>query len=349
MKHHTNRYLLALLCLFIGLSLFTTAAGQIKTQTVRKPMELKLPDLTVSVKCPGKAYPGQELRKSIKVKISNIGTAGAKNFAVDIFLAKDKSDPKQPIAFSRRFKPYVLLQGGREQIRYLAPGATTWVTMHGLNKVPADTPPGNYYIGIYVDSTNSVREMLEHNNIDWGIILIAPHITDVTQSFSFMIAPLREIKISGNGFGLFQGSRVLKMGSYTLSVLPGGEWHTDKIWCSYPGWVPHGEHYPVYIMQGSNIVSNQFDFFLKMIIFQGEFIPFDGPPGASLHVGGMMMGSSQGQKKLMFGSTEAQVQSWNHSTIQCTIPNLPPGTYNVCIKKNGVTISGVVHFAITLN
>jgi hypothetical protein len=190
--------------------------------------------------------------------------------------------------------------------------------------------------------------MLENNNFNWGDILIAPHITDVTQSFSFMIAPLQEIKISGYGFNMAPGSKVLKMGSYTLSPLP-SEWHTDKIWCSYPGGVPHGKHYPVYIMQGGNIITNQFDFFLKMIIFKGEFTPYEGPPGTSLSVGGWMLDSSQGQKKLMFGSTEAQVQSWNQSFIQCTIPSLPPGTYNVYIKKNGVTISGVVHFTITSN
>lgn len=348
MKYHTNRYLLALLCLFIGLSLFATASGQIKRQTVRKPLKLKLPDLTVSVTCPKTAYAGQDLRKSIKVKISNIGTADAKNFTVDIFIAKDKSEPKQPLAFSPKFKPYVLLQGGKEHIRKLAAGATTWVTLRGLNKVPADTPSGKYVIGVFVDNPRLVREMLDNNNLDWGNILISPHISNVAQSFSFQIAPMREIDISGNGFGFFQGSRILKMGSYTLSPLSGG-WHINEIWCSYPGGVPHGEHYSVYIMNGGNIISNQLDFFLKMIIFQGEFIPFDGPAGASLSVGGMMMGSSQGQKKLMFGSTEAQVQSWNNSVIQCTIPSLPPGTYNVYIKKNGLTISGVVHFTITSN
>jgi len=348
MRQKTNRFLWVLLCVFAGLSLFTSATGQIRRQALRKPLILKKPDLTISVQCPDKVYPGQELGKAIKIKISNIGTAEAKNFSVDIFLAKDKSIPRRPLVFSRRFKPYVLLRGGRENIRNLDPGATTWVTIHGLNKIPADTPSGKYNIGVWVDSLKSVHELLESNNVDWGPILVWRNITDVTQSFSFMIAPLREIKISGNGFGTTVGSNILKMGSYTLTPLP-SEWYTNKIWCSYPGWVPHGEHYPVYIMKGGNIITNQFDFFLKMIIFQGEFIPFDGPPGASLHVGGMMMGSSQGQKKLMFGSTEAQVQSWNHSSIHCTIPNLPPGTYNVYIKKNGVTISGVVHFSITPN
>ncbi|MFC2161021.1 IPT/TIG domain-containing protein [Acidobacteriota bacterium] len=348
MKYHTNRSVLALLCLFIGLSIFSTAAGQIKRQGVRKPLNLKLPDLTVSVICPETAFAGQDLRKSIRVKISNIGTAEAKNFDVAIFIAKDKSDPKQPLVFSQKFKPYVLLQGGQENIRTLAAGATTWVTLRGPNKIPSDTPSGKYVIGVFVDSLRSVREMLDQNNIDWGNILVGPHISNVTQSFSFQIAPMREITISGNGFGFFPGNKILKMGSYNLTLLSGG-WNINEIWCIYPGGVPHGEHYSVYIMNGGNIISNQFDFFLKMVIFKGEFIPFDGPPGTSLSVGGMMMGSFQGQKKLMFGNTEAQVQSWNNSVIQCTIPSLPPGTYDVYIKKNGITISGVVQFTITSN
>ena len=349
MRYQTNRFILVLLCVFASLLLFTPTAGQMKKQTFKKHLKLKLPDLTVSVKCPNKAYPGQELKKSIKVKISNIGTAGAKNFTVDIFLAKDRSSPKHPLVFSRRFKPYVLLHGGREHIRYLAAGATTWVTMHGLNKVPGDTPPGNYNLGVLVDSKKSVKELLESNNINWGVLWIGPHITNAVQYFDWMVAPTHEMEIAGTGFCNTQGNKTIKIGQYNISILPGGSWSNTKIYCHYPGNIPYGVHYPLYIMEGGNIISNQYDFFLKMVIFGNLFEPYHGPPGTTLNMATMNADSSQGAKELIIGDSGAQIQSWSHGSITVIVPNLPPGTYNVYIKKAGETISNVVTFTITAN
>jgi len=220
--------------------------------------------------------------------------------------------------------------------------------LNGSNRIPADTPPGDYYIGVVVDSGNVVKELNENNNIATFPIKIGPRITDVIQSFSWMVAPVREIQIKGNGFGASQGTKSLKMGTYNLTVL-GSEWHPDHIYCSYPGGVPHGEHYLVSVMDAGQVVSNQFDFFLKMILFKTNFDPYQGPAGTELHVDGMMMGATQGQKVLKFGTVNAQIQLWNDANIQCIVPNLPPGDYNVYIEKNGVTISNVVTYTITPN
>jgi len=320
---------------------------QKKRTIIKKPvLRLLRPDLTVKVKCPKQAYPGQNLGSSIKVSVKNKGTAPAANFFVDIVLSSNTWIPMNLASYSASYAEDVLLKGGRENISLLAAGAKVNVTMNGSNKIPADTPPGKYYIGVVVDPSKKVTELKENNNIAVYPIFIGPQITNAVQYFDWMVAPTQEMEITGTGFGNTQGNKTIKVGQYNISISPGGSWSSTKIYCHYPYNIPLGVHYPLYIMEGGNIISNQYDFFLKIVIFGNLFVPHQGPAGTSLHVDTMGAGSSKGQKKLMFGNTEAQTQSWNNASIQCTIPNLPPGTYNVYIKKAGETISNVVTYTI---
>ncbi len=149
----------------IGFSVLTiNVKAQIKPQKIKKPMLLRMPDLKVYIKCPKRAYPGQELGKRIKVIIQNKGTAPAKDFFVDLVLSSDTIIPVKFATYSPNFHEDVLLKGGREHVGFLAAGAKIILTLNGTNKISDDTPPGIYYLGAVVDSGKKVNEIKEDNN-----------------------------------------------------------------------------------------------------------------------------------------------------------------------------------------
>ncbi len=122
-------------------------------------------DLRVSIYAPASAYAGQQLEKSVKVTIMNYGKSAARNFSLDLVLSKDSSIPIKFAKYSSHYSDDVLLRGGREFIRYLAPGKSINVVLNGTNTIPADTPSGYYFIGAVVDPGNKVSETSESNNV----------------------------------------------------------------------------------------------------------------------------------------------------------------------------------------
>jgi hypothetical protein len=117
-------------------------------------------DVVAAIRCPSpsQAAPGQKLGTSISVWVRNQGNATAAKVVIDLFLSTDRSAADKHKVYKANFEEDVLLQGGREQIQNLAPGQTVKVTLHGWNKIPADTPPGNYYIGVLADPHNLNNE-----------------------------------------------------------------------------------------------------------------------------------------------------------------------------------------------
>jgi len=122
------------------------------------------PDLIGSIQCPAKAIPGEDLKDNIKVELENTGSKSAKNFSVDLALSQDQTIPHGHAGFSANFSEDVLLKGGREFVSKLDSNESMNLTLNGANKIPEDTPPGNYYIGFVVDSGKSVSESNENNN-----------------------------------------------------------------------------------------------------------------------------------------------------------------------------------------
>jgi hypothetical protein len=121
--------------------------------------------LTVAIRCPSSAETNQELDKSIAVKVRNTRQTTTENFPLDLVISSDASVPMKLAVFSPTFKEDALLKGGREFVKSLPPGKSLSVTLNGTNTIPADTPPGVYYIGAVVDSSNVVREPNEKNNV----------------------------------------------------------------------------------------------------------------------------------------------------------------------------------------
>jgi predicted Ser/Thr protein kinase len=57
----------------------------------------------------------------------------------------------------------VLLKGGREHVSFTGPGMIA-VKLNGTNTIPADTPPGVYFLGAIVDAGNQISEISENDN-----------------------------------------------------------------------------------------------------------------------------------------------------------------------------------------
>jgi len=135
-----------------------------KTITV-KPMLLKAPDLSAIIKCPGNALAGQDLGQSIAVVVENKGNAACGEFSVDLVLSSDVNVPLTQAGYSANYHDDVLLKGGREFVSSLAAGAKLNLVLNGSNRIPADTPAGDYYLAAVIDSGKAVKERNEGNNI----------------------------------------------------------------------------------------------------------------------------------------------------------------------------------------
>lgn len=129
------------------------------------------PDLTVDlVGVPAAAAPGEDIGARIRVMVKNVGTAPANGtqahpagYMVDLTLGRDQLVPAGFRAFSATFAEDALLKGGRvSRTVDLAPRAFhEYAAGAGI---PADTPPGNYFLCAVVDPGNAVAESNEANN-----------------------------------------------------------------------------------------------------------------------------------------------------------------------------------------
>lgn len=148
-------------------------------------------DLKIRIKCPGKAVAGQNLKKSIKVFVTNRGKTAARNFSVDLIISKNASAPMKFAVYSATFKEDALLLGGREFVKYVGPGKTIAVKLNGSNRIPVNTPTGLYYLGAIVDPGNAVSEFNENNNMDFcrmkikgaGLTIVSGYDIDITDVY----------------------------------------------------------------------------------------------------------------------------------------------------------------------
>jgi hypothetical protein len=67
----------------------------------------------------------------------------------------------------------MLLQGGRQKIEAIKPAESITLNLEGPLKIPADTPPGRFYLGVVIDTENKIEEDSEENNILPKFIMIS--------------------------------------------------------------------------------------------------------------------------------------------------------------------------------
>ena len=151
-----------------------------------KPVPQK--DLTVKIsQCPTKAVkPGQSLDAKFQVIGKSTFPSALKDIAVDIILTSKPTypSPASYATYSPNYSDGVLLKGGREHISFKGPGKVN-VKLNGSNTVPADTPPGIYYLGVVIDAGNKVKEGNEKNNVSFcRIKVVRPEIKEDCISFN---------------------------------------------------------------------------------------------------------------------------------------------------------------------
>jgi subtilase family serine protease len=144
--------------------------------------EKKLPDLTVAIKGPASAAPGQNIGPLISLTVSNVGAADApgtstagSGYMVDIVLSSDGALPVAAAVTSPAFAEDMLLTGGRVSVTSsLAPGASKTYSLAGGAGVslPTAIKPGKYCLGAVVDPMKAVTEKREDNNTScWPLVI----------------------------------------------------------------------------------------------------------------------------------------------------------------------------------
>lgn len=128
------------------------------------------PDLTVELLSPAVAAPGEDIGNRIRLIVKNVGTAPAHGtqahpagYMVDVSLGRNPVVPAGFRVFSANFAEDVLLRGGRvSRTVDLAPH--TFHEYAAGAGIPADTPPGAYFLCATVDPGGAVAESNEANN-----------------------------------------------------------------------------------------------------------------------------------------------------------------------------------------
>ena len=156
---------------FVLLVTYSSSFAQqtVKPTTAKKPLRLMLTnDLTIKIiRCPRRVVKaGEDLGAGFMVVGRSTFATALESIAVDIILTSNPTypAPAPSAGYSANYSDNVLLKGGREQISFTGPG-TVNVKLNGSNTIPADTPPGIYYLGAVIDAGNKVRESNERNNV----------------------------------------------------------------------------------------------------------------------------------------------------------------------------------------
>lgn len=132
------------------------------------------PDLAGILKGPATVQPGEDISSRLALTVRNAGMAAAPEFAVDLVLSTTPGVAVRPASYAAFFVDGLLFKNGRVKIRGLAPGESESVRFHGPIAVPADTPPGTYYLAAVIDPGNAVPERSPYNNVALWAVTVPP-------------------------------------------------------------------------------------------------------------------------------------------------------------------------------
>jgi hypothetical protein len=156
-----------------GLMLFAacTTPVVIETPPPSEPTSNAFSDLRVAITAPRSAEAGSDIGSQLTLQVRNDGngiafgtqSTGSNGYMVDVVLSRDTSVPAGFATYDASYHEDVLLQGGRiSNTADLSPRHSRRYEIGG--GIPADTPPGWYYICANVDAGNAVNELNEDNN-----------------------------------------------------------------------------------------------------------------------------------------------------------------------------------------
>jgi hypothetical protein len=128
------------------------------------------PDLMIDLASPATAAPGEDIGPRTHLVVKNVGQAPAHGtlnhpagYMVDLTLGRDPVVPAGFRTYSPHFAEDVLLKGGRVS-RTVDLGPRAFQAYPVGAGIPADTPPGDYFLCATVDPGGAVAESNEANN-----------------------------------------------------------------------------------------------------------------------------------------------------------------------------------------
>lgn len=126
-------------------------------------------DLTVKIRrCAQKQVEPGGTIGGLNIAAKSTFPVALKEIAADLILTSAATYPAPaPYAvYSANYSDKVLLKGGRTHVNF-APNGFVNVSFGNNNEIPADTPPGIYYLGVVIDAGNKAKETNERNNVAW--------------------------------------------------------------------------------------------------------------------------------------------------------------------------------------
>jgi subtilase family serine protease len=135
-----------------------SSAVSIQAATTPAPTPSLKPDLVaVSVDGPSAGTRGETL--TVEITVRNGGTAFSGSTSSAMYLSSDTTITPADIFLGSRSVPGI--------------SAGSSVSLTGTAMVPSSVPAGSYYIGAIIDSTNTISEIDEGNNIAWDPSTVA--------------------------------------------------------------------------------------------------------------------------------------------------------------------------------
>ena len=132
------------------------------------------PDLAGTLRGPATVQPGEDISSRLALTVRNAGTVAAPEFTVDLVLSTTPGVAVRPASYAAFFVDGLLFKNGRTKVRGLAAGESESVRFHGPIVVPADTPPGTYYLAAVLDPGNAVPERSPYNNVALWAVTVPP-------------------------------------------------------------------------------------------------------------------------------------------------------------------------------
>lgn len=136
------------------------------------------PELSLEIKYPVNAAPGEPMAGKMSVTVNNTGTAPSGEFDVDLLVSPAFEIPRKRYEFSESAEGISLLFNGRIRMGPLAPGEKKEMDLPENIRLPNGLKSGKYYMGGIADPGNEIAEIEKENNIFKGFLVIAERLPD---------------------------------------------------------------------------------------------------------------------------------------------------------------------------